>query len=121
MKKTHVIFDLYKADSEIIGKVELLQEALLKALGGYKIQVEINSFYQFEPHGVTAIVTSPELHFNIHTWPEFQSCAIDMYCMRGHKLARDVCEQIKKYLKAEEYEMKVMQRQKRMLSQSQAK
>ncbi len=110
MDKTHVIIDLYKADSQILSKSELLQEALLKALGGFKLQVEINSFYQFDPHGVTAIVSSPELHFNIHTWPEHESCAIDMYCMKGPSYGVKVAEEIKKQLKAGEYEMKVLKR-----------
>lgn len=114
MKKTHIIFDLYKADEEILMRADQLKEALLKALGGFKIDVEINSFYQFEPQGVTAIVTSPQLHFNIHTWPEFGSCAIDMYCVEGQAYAVRVCEQIKKYLKADEYEMKVMKRDKKL-------
>lgn len=113
MEKTHVIIDLYKADPEILAKTDKLQEALLKALGGFKVQVEINSFYQFEPEGVTAIVSSPELHFNIHTWPEHGSCAIDMYCMKGHGFALEVCDAIKSNLKAQEYETKVLKRQKR--------
>lgn len=110
MKKTHVIFDLYKGDANILGKSELLQNALLEALKEFDVDVEINSFYQFEPYGVTAIVTSPEIHFNIHTWPEYQSCAIDLYCMQGRDFALKVCESIKKRIHAQEHDMKVLNR-----------
>jgi len=114
VKKAHIICDFYKAEPDILAQAELLKESLLRALGAFKIQVEINTFYQFEPHGVTALVTSPQLHFNIHTWPEHASCAIDMYCMEGKEFGIEVCEELKKQLKADEYQIKVLKRDKKL-------
>ena len=114
VKKAHIICDFYKAEPEILAKADLLKESILRALGLFKIEVEINTFYQFEPYGVTALVTSPELHFNIHTWPEHASCAIDMYCMEGNQYGVKVWEELKKQFKADEYQIKVLKRDKKL-------
>lgn len=112
VQKAHIIFDLYKADADILGKADALKASLLEALKDFNLDIQINSFYQFEPEGVTAIVTSPDLHFNIHTWPENQSCAIDLYSLKGQKFGLEVCNKIKQHLKADEYQMKVLDRKK---------
>lgn len=110
MDKTHVIADFYKADSDILAYSENLKKALFTSLKECNLELKQESFYQFEPQGVTALVITGSLHFNIHTWPEHGSCAIDMYCTEGYDLAVKVCDKFKGHLKAAEYEIKVLSR-----------
>ena len=36
--------------------------------------------HQFTPHGYTLLYLLSESHFSIHTYPEYQSCYIDIFC-----------------------------------------
>ena len=37
------------------------------------------SFHQFDPYGVTGVVTIAESHLCIHTWPEYGYAAVDIF------------------------------------------
>jgi S-adenosylmethionine decarboxylase proenzyme len=34
---------------------------------------------KFEPQGLTIVYVLSESHMSIHTWPEYNACAIDFY------------------------------------------
>ena len=36
--------------------------------------------HQFEPHGYSYAYVLSESHFTIHTYPEYHSCYIDIFC-----------------------------------------
>ncbi len=36
-------------------------------------------FHQFSPQGVTGVVAIAESHLCIHTWPEFEYAAVDIF------------------------------------------
>ena len=112
MAKAHVIIDFYQADEQTLARAELLESALVKALQDIDIEVnqEHTKFFQFEPFGVTATVVADEMHLNIHTWPEHQSCAIDMYSAIDQKVLVKVAEAVQKRLQAAEHQMKVLKR-----------
>lgn len=38
-----------------------------------------HNFHRFEPYGVSGMVVISESHFSIHTWPEYDYCAIDIF------------------------------------------
>jgi len=108
--KFHIIVDFYGANPTTLAKCDELKTALLRACKSVGVNVDTETFYQFQPEGVTATVTSPEMHFNIHTWPEFGSCAIDLYSRHDHDFAARLCEAFKQELQASEYDMKMLSR-----------
>lgn len=110
MIKSHVILDFYGASDEILAKVEYLQEAINKAINISELAKKEDKYFQFEPQGVTATVICDFLHFNIHTWPEHKSCAIDLYSSKDHDFIILFAKNIKETLQAEEYQMKVLNR-----------
>ena len=44
-----------------------------------------DSFYQFTPYGVSGVVIIAESHLAIHTWPEYDYAAIDVFTC-GHTI-----------------------------------
>ena len=110
ISRTHVIMDIYKCDERTLAKTQFLEQKIKKLLNEFQLEPKIKIFYQFQPFGVTAVVYSPGLQFTIHTWPEHQSAAIDLYSFKGRKAATQICEQLQQIFKAGEYEMKVRRR-----------
>ncbi len=110
MANFHIIVDFYGANAKTLAKSDELKTALVRACESLDINVDTESFYQFEPEGVTATMTSSDMHFNIHTWPEFGSCAIDLYSRREHDFTVQMSEAFKRELQASEYDMKILSR-----------
>ena len=110
INRVHVLLDLYSCDDKSLAKAKLLEQKVKKVLSGFQFQPKIETFYQFQPFGVTAIVFSDGLQFTIHTWPEYKSAAIDLYCFNSRKTATQICDQLKSVFKSSEYEMKVRKR-----------
>ena len=62
-----------------------------------------DSFYQFEPQGVTGTVLLAESHLAIHTWPEYGFVSVDVYVCN---LATDNSDKAKHLFRALEAAMK---------------
>ena len=110
INRYHVMFDMYECDDKALGKATLLEQKVKKVFTQFELEPKIQTFYQFQPFGVTAIVCADGLQFTIHTWPEYRSAAIDIYCFGSRRTAMQVCDQLKTHFKCNEYEMKVRKR-----------
>lgn len=110
INRLHIILDLYQCDDKSLAKASLLELKVKKVLSQFNLEPKIQTFYQFQPFGVTAIVCADGLQFTMHTWPEYQSAAVDLYCFNTRKITTQICEQLKTAFKSGEYEMKVRKR-----------
>ena len=110
INRVHILLDLYKCDDKAIGKASLLEQKIQKVVAQFELEPKIQTFYQFQPFGVTAIVCADGLQFTVHTWPEYKSAAIDLYCFNSRRTATQICDEIKTMFKSGEYEMKVRKR-----------
>jgi S-adenosylmethionine/arginine decarboxylase-like enzyme len=110
INRVHVILDLYKCDEKLLAKAPLLEQKVKKVLNQFSLEPKIETFYQFQPFGVTAIVCAQGLQFTMHTWPEYQSAALDLYSFGDRKTIMQICDQLKVGFKSDEYEMKVRKR-----------
>jgi len=79
MKLEHAILDIWPEDPEIIKFVHPLKEIITSAsmMGGANIIYE--QWHQFSPFGVTGFLLLQESHISIHTWPEENFAAIDIF------------------------------------------
>lgn len=110
INRVHVLLDIYKCDDKAIAKATLLEQKVKRVLAQFQLEPKIQTFYQFQPFGVTAIVCANGLQFTLHTWPEYKSAAIDLYSFNSRKLATEICNELKNAFKSTEYEMKVRKR-----------
>ncbi len=70
----------------VIGQVERLQEVLVEAAKRANTQVWSVSFHRFPPNGVSGVVVISESHLSVHTWPEAQYMALDIYTCGEHSM-----------------------------------
>lgn len=75
----HITMDLYECDPAKLNDVGYIRASLEEAarLAGAKIVGR--NFHRFEPHGVTGVVVVRESHIAIHTWPEYEFAAVDIF------------------------------------------
>ena len=75
----HLLAEYRGCDAAILNdeaQIEALMQAAAKAAGA---TVLLTAFRRFEPHGVTGVVVVSESHLSIHTWPEANYAAVDVF------------------------------------------
>ena len=82
----HLLLELYGCNSQKLNDEFFLRGKLTSAAKLAKASVLNIVSNKFEPYGVTAIALLAESHLSIHTWPESEYSAIDIFtCGRNMK------------------------------------
>lgn len=75
----HYIAEASGCNPEIIGRVETVEQILVRAAEVAGVTVWSISFHRFNPYGVSGVVVISESHLSVHTWPEFGYVALDIF------------------------------------------
>ena len=109
-KSKHLLLELYKCDFEKLNDESFLRCSLNRAAKLAKATVLNLISNKFEPQGVTAIALLAESHISIHTWPESNYSAIDIFTC-GQNMEPELASQyLIDALKAEEHSLRVISR-----------
>jgi S-adenosylmethionine decarboxylase proenzyme len=81
MDGIHLLGEWYDcpADTPEFTQAGALRSLCIEAARNSGLTVVGDSFYQFEPQGVTGTVLLAESHIAIHTWPEAGFVTVDVY------------------------------------------
>ena len=106
----HLLLELYRCDYEKLNDESFLRCTLNRAAKLAKATVLNLISNKFEPQGVTAIALLAESHISIHTWPESNYSAVDIFTC-GQKMLPELASQyLIEALKAEEHFLRVIER-----------
>lgn len=106
----HLILDLYDCDPGILDDYEELQRLLETSLVMANATILRIIGEKFKPQGVTLLALLAESHASVHTWPEIEYCAIDLYTCGDTTQTHRAAEFLKKKLKAKTTEQKELVR-----------
>ena len=106
----HLLLELYKCDCAKLNDESFLRCTLNRAAKLAKATVLNLISNKFEPQGVTAIALLAESHISIHTWPESNYSAVDIFTC-GHNMMPELASQyLIESLMAEEHSLRVIER-----------
>lgn len=98
----HWIMDLRGCPFERLDNLEFVRSQLVEVTERFNLTLLNVQSRQFEPQGVTALGFLAESHLSIHTWPEHQYAAVDIFtCGEDTQLAA-ACAFIARALQAQE-------------------
>ena len=106
----HLLLELYRCDYEKLNDESFLRCALNKAAKLAKATVLNLISNKFEPQGVTAIALLAESHISVHTWPESNYSAVDIFTCGQNMLPELASEYLIEALNAEEHSLRVIDR-----------
>ena len=106
----HLLLELYKCDYEKLNDESFLRCTLNRAAKLAKARVLNLISNKFEPQGVTAIALLAESHISIHTWPESNYSAVDIFTCGQYMLPELASQYLIEALKAEEHSLRVVKR-----------
>lgn len=80
----HIIIEFW--DSDILKSMKKIKEALLEAVKAAGATVLSTKLHKFKGGGVSGVIILSESHISIHTWPEYNYAALDIFtCGRSVK------------------------------------
>ncbi|MCB2099445.1 MAG: adenosylmethionine decarboxylase [Rhodobacterales bacterium] len=74
---THLLLDLWGATN--LDDPEVIDRTLCEAALAAGATILHSHFHHFAPDGVSGVVVLAESHISIHTWPEREFAAIDIF------------------------------------------
>jgi len=104
------LLELYRCDCEKLNDESFLRCTLNKAAKLAKATVLNLISNKFEPQGVTAIALLAESHISIHTWPESNYSAVDIFTCGQNMMPELASQYLIKSLMAEEHSLRVIKR-----------
>jgi len=97
----HVLVEFYGCDKDRLNSIELIERSMKDAALNSGATIVESVFHLFSPHGVSGVVVIAESHLAIHTWPEYQYAAVDLFTCGDSVDPWVAFEYLKEALKAE--------------------
>lgn len=74
-----ILVEFYKCNADILKDIDKIETAMLTACRLAKATIVRHTFHEFSPFGVSGVVVIAESHVAIHTWPEYNYAAVDIF------------------------------------------
>jgi len=85
----HILGTFILDNNKELKNVEDIRAIILACAREADMTVVGEVFHQFKPIGCTGALILAESHFTIHTWPEYNKLAYDIYTCNGdHKILK---------------------------------
>ena len=113
MKKplaTHLLIELFDCDSKILNDSNQVKDIFIDAAKKGKATIVNDLFHEFSPHGLTGVLVITESHLSIHTWPEFNYAAVDVFSCDDKLDGNKIKEILEKKLNSKEVYTKIINR-----------
>ena len=106
----HFLLELYKCDYEKLNDESFLRCTLNRAAKLANATVLNLISNKFEPQGVTSIALLAESHISIHTWPESNYSAVDIFTCGKEMMPELASQYLIESLMAKEHSLRVIER-----------
>jgi len=75
----HIILEMWGCSRNTINSTEAVKEALVNVTRAINATLVDVMCHHFSPYGVTGIAILAESHISVHTWPEHEYAAVDIF------------------------------------------
>jgi len=106
----HVLGNLKGCPRDLLEKIDVVRDILKKVVEEAKLKPVGQAFHQFEPFGVTGVFVLAESHMSVHTWPEKNFVAVDIFTCGEEGNAEEAFDILCKYFKPEKFDKQIVRR-----------
>lgn len=107
---SHFLVELINCPPDRLRKVRDVKQIMSEVIQKSKTSVVRSSFHQFQPEGVSGVFLIKESHVAIHTWPEENYAAADIFTCGQEMDAYIAIEVMKERFEAKEVRYQIIQR-----------
>lgn len=106
----HILVEFFGCNAEILNEVSTIETGMVNAAEKAGATVINSTFHHFSPYGVSGVVVIQESHLAIHTWPEYQYAAVDLFTCGDAVNPWDSFDFLKEVFEAKNYSALEMRR-----------
>ena len=106
----HILVEFYECNKDILNNKDLIQTYMEKSAIKSNATIVNSVFHHFNPHGVSGVVVIAESHMAIHTWPEYNYAAVDLFTCGSSVNPWKAFEVLKESLGAEHFTTREIKR-----------
>jgi len=107
---TQTMLELYGCGRSKLDDISFIEQMMIEAAQRAHATVVQQFFHQFSPFGVSGTVVIAESHINIHTWPEYDFAAVDIFSCGTEMQVEKACSFLEQALDAKYHTLKVYER-----------
>ncbi len=107
----HYILDLSGCNPEALRDPDRVYTMFSQAIRESGLTVVDEGYYKFSPHGFTCFLLLAESHASLHTWPEYNYCAVDLFTCAIGKDMTPLIEQLKEMFGAQSVALRHIDRE----------
>ncbi|MCB0283714.1 MAG: adenosylmethionine decarboxylase [Calditrichaeota bacterium] len=89
----HMLLELYGCPVAVLNDENVIDEILTTVVDEVNATLVSKSFHHFSPYGVSGVVVIAESHITVHTWPEHNYAAVDVFTCDA-KIDYDLVEKL---------------------------
>jgi S-adenosylmethionine decarboxylase len=106
----HYIVNFFGCDEKQLDSLDFWQDVLPSSVAKTSISVLHSHFYKFEPQGITGFLLLSASHISIHTWPEKNYVACDVFTCSTEEETKSILDYLKNNLTHTKAEVKKINR-----------
>jgi S-adenosylmethionine decarboxylase len=101
----HILAEFFDCDGELLKDTSFIENEMGAAAEACGATIVESCFHTFNPFGVSGAVVISESHLTIHTWPEYNYAAVDIFTCGDTVDPWLACEHLKTSLKSQEVDV----------------
>ncbi|MFK7806230.1 MAG: adenosylmethionine decarboxylase [Saprospiraceae bacterium] len=105
----HIILEFHQCATDLLKDPKAIQTIMEAAANTMGATIVNSNFHHFSPLGVSGVVIIMESHLTIHTWPEHNYAAVDIFTCGVLDFKKGI-DLLEKRLEAREVEQKSFER-----------
>jgi len=106
----HLFGELYGCPKELLMRLGPVKEIMERTVEEAGLKPVGDVFHQYEPFGVTGVILISASHFSIHTWPEHNYAAVDIFSCSNEGDPERTFEILCKHLKPRNFSKRLLER-----------
>ena len=106
----HLLVDCHGCRGAVLTDVNAVREILRRAAAHFRLTVIGEAFHQYSPQGVSGVLILAESHLAVHTWPEREFAAVDLFTCGECPEAARLADFLRSALGAERVECRSLDR-----------
>lgn len=110
MENIQIIAEFYGCREDLISNSNTVKRIINRAIKKSNLTKIRSHYHQFRPTGVTGIVLLAESHITMHSWPEYNYLAIDLFTCGDKNKAMTAFKQLQKDFKPLKIKKKILMR-----------
>jgi len=91
----HLLLDVWGCGPVLLDNPDWWNDTFRHSLAGSGIDVLHSHFHRFHPHGLTGFFLLTASHLSVHTWPENDYAAIDLFTCSPEHITETVIKRLK--------------------------